>query len=321
MRILVTGGAGFIGSHVVLALVRHPHNSIVNIDKLSYCSDLRYLEECNGLPNYQFIHWNLCDAAFVLELFKKSNFDAVIHLAAESHVSNSFQTPINFFENNVKATQSLLEACRVYSVKKFLYISTDEVYGGDNISPASEGTLLNPTNPYSASKAACEHLVNAYKISFKIPVLLVRLNNVYGPHQHSEKVIPRFIISLLNGRRCTIEGSGMQKRNFLYITDAVNGILTVFEKGEVGQVYNIGTEFNISILELVELLLERVYPKGMTLDHIEYIKDRPHNDLVYPIDSSKLQKLGWRIQVDWSEGITHTVSWYRKRVGTVKSKL
>ena len=321
MKILVTGGAGFIGSHVVHALVRHPQNSVINIDKLSYCSDLSYLEECSGLPNYQFVHWNLCDAAFVLDLFKKYKFDAVIHLAAESHVSNSFQSPVNFFENNVKATQSLLEASRVYPLQKFLYISTDEVYGGDNTTAANEDTTLNPTNPYSASKAACEHLVNAYKNSFKIPVLLVRLNNVYGPHQHSEKVIPRFIVSLLRGGKCTIEGSGNQKRNFLYITDAVNGILTVFEKGELGQVYNIGTEFNISILELVKLLLERIYPEGRTSDHIEYIKDRPHNDIVYPIDSSKLHKLGWRLQVDWNEGITHTVRWYRKRIDRVKSKL
>ncbi|KAI6656993.1 DTDP-D-glucose 4,6-dehydratase [Oopsacas minuta] len=321
MKILVTGGAGFIGSHIVLALVKQPQNSIYNVDKLSYCSDLRNLKECNNLPNYQFIYGNLCDTTFVLDLFEKFKFDAVIHLAAESHVSNSFQAPIEVFENNVKSTQSLLEACRKSPVRRFLYVSTDEVYGGDNTTPVSEDTILRPTNPYSASKAACEHIVNAYKTSFKIPVVVVRLNNVYGPHQHKEKVIPRFISALLHGDKCTIEGSGKQKRNFLYIADAVDGVLTVFQKGVNGEVYNIGTEFNITIIDLVKLLLEQIQPKGRIVDFIEYIKDRPHNDLVYPIDSSKLQMLGWSVQVGWEQGIKQSIEWYQQQLEKINSKL
>ena len=321
-RILVTGGAGFIGSHVVLSLTKHPHCSVYNVDKLSYCSDPSNLKECNLLPNYQFIHGNLCDTGFVLALFARFKFDAVIHLAAESHVTNSFQNPINFFENNVKSTHSLLEACRVYPVKKFLYISTDEVYGGNNITPAREDTVLNPTNPYSASKAASEHLVNAYKTSYNMPSIVVRLNNVYGPHQHYEKVIPKFTLALLRGEKCPIEGAGRQQRNFLYISDAVDGILTVFERGQIGEVYNIGIEFSISILDLVTHLSNQIGPIGYSeASRIEYITDRPHNDLAYPIDCSKLHRLGWRRQVEWGDGIKRTVEWYRQRYQTIKSKL
>ena len=325
MRILVTGGAGFIGSHLVLNLVKHSHYSIYNVDKLSYSSDPSNLKECNILPNYQFIHGNLCHTAFVLALFDKYKFDAVIHLAAESHVTNSYQNPINFFENNVKSTHSLLEACRVHPVTKFLYISTDEVYGGHNTAAVSEDTVLSPTNPYSASKAACEHLINAYKASYSIPSIVVRLNNVYGPHQHCEKVIPKFTLALLRGDKCTIEGSGRQKRNFLYISDAVSGILTVFEKGEIGEVYNIGTEFSIRILDLVAHLSSQITQNGtretFPVDSIEYIEDRPHNDPVYLIDSSKLHGLGWAVQVGWEEGIKRTVEWYKRKYQAVKSKL
>ena len=321
-RILVTGGAGFIGSHLVISLVKDPLNSVYNVDKLSYCSDPSNLKECSILPNYEFTHGNLCDTAFVLALFARFKFDAVIHLAAESHVTNSYQNPINFFENNVKSTHSLLEACRVYPVKKFLYISTDEVYGGFNTTPVSEDTVLKPTNPYSASKAACEHLVNAYKTSYNIPSLIVRLNNVYGPHQHCEKVIPKFTLALLRGDKCTIEGSGRQRRNFLYISDAVGGILTVFNSGQIGEIYNIGTDFSIMILELVTHLSNQIKPNGhKDSSPIEYIADRPHNDLVYPIDCCKVQRLGWRVQVEWGEGIKRTVEWYKQQYQAIKSKL
>ena len=287
MNILVTGGAGFIGSHIVISLLKNKRNTVHNVDKLSYCSDISNLEECINLPNYHFIHANLCNVSFVTNLFERCRFDAVIHLAAESHVSNSFQNPIDIFQNNTNSTQSLLEACRQYPVKKFLYVSTDEVYGGDHRIPVGEETALKPTNPYSASKAACEQLVSAYSSSYKVPSLIVRLNNVYGPHQHNEKVIPRFIQSLLRGDQCTIEGSGGQRRNFLYISDAVSGILKVLERGEVGEVYNIGTEFNISIYDLVFQLLSHIQPNLFSPSQSEVIKfiaDRPHNDMMYPID-------------------------------------
>ena len=324
MNYLVTGGAGFIGSHIVISLLKNKHNSVHNVDKLSYCSDLSNLEECTSEPNYHFVHANLCNVSYVSRLFERCKFDVVIHLAAESHVSNSFQDPIEFSQNNINSTHSLLEACRRYPVKRFLYVSTDEVYGGDHKIPVSERTVLRPTNPYSASKAACEHLVCAYHSSFKIPSLVVRLNNVFGPHQHSEKVIPRFIQSLLRGDKCTIEGSGKQKRSFLYISDAVSGIMAVLERGEIGEAYNIGTEFNISIYDLVFELLSHIHPKidsPSESDAMEFIPDRPHNDMMYPVDCKKIGKLGWSVQVRWEVGIKQTIQWYKWKAGMLTAKL
>ncbi|KAJ3102125.1 hypothetical protein HDU97_000767 [Phlyctochytrium planicorne] len=273
MNILVTGGAGFIASHVVIKLVKaYPNYQIINLDKLDYCSTLKNLADIKEYPNYKFIKGDITITDFVNFLLKEYKIDVVFHFAAQSHVDNSFGDSFEFTKNNVLGTHVLLEAARLHGVKKFIHVSTDEVYGEtDYAKPCcDEDANLSPSNPYSATKAAAECLAQAYLKSFKLPVIITRSNNIYGPHQYPEKVIPKFICSLLNGKKWLvsqnvldeynlrfsfIHGDGSNSRHYLYISDAVDAFITVLKSGIPGEAYNIGTDFEISNRHLARYLL------------------------------------------------------------------
>ncbi|KAJ8031258.1 dTDP-D-glucose 4,6-dehydratase [Holothuria leucospilota] len=316
-RILFSGGSGFIGSHVVDKLVLHPHIQyyVVNYDKLDYCASLKNNSLVEGKSNYKFVKGDINDKLKLLQVMKNEKCDTVMHFAAQSHVDNSFRNDKPFHEANVKGTQTLLEAAREYGISLFLHVSTDEVYGGESIVPLTESAELNPTNPYSKSKAMGEKLARSYWNKYGFPVIVTRGNNVYGPRQYPEKVIPKFISLLQNGRKCCIHGDGSPSRNFMYVDDAATAYLTVLGKGRPGEIYNIGTDFRTSIKELSETIIRKILPQVPDSEYenyIEFVKDRPHNDKSYLIDSSKLENLGWKPLMQWEKGLDITVRWYAK---------
>jgi dTDP-glucose 4,6-dehydratase/UDP-glucose 4,6-dehydratase len=292
MRILVTGGCGFIGSNFINFIENMKNDVyIVNIDKLDYCSNLHNIESsCKTYIN---------DTEKVLEILHKESIDTVIHFAAQTHVDNSFITSLNFTRDNILGTHSLLEACRIYGkIFKFIHISTDEVYG--QTEGACENSIMNPTNPYAASKAAAECIVKSYYYSFNLPIIICRMNNVYGTSQHPEKIIPKFIKSIKEGKKCTVHGNGYSRRAFVHTHDVCDAIYTLLTKGRVPEIYNIGTENkDLSVLELLDLILKTIKPGESLNDWIDYVPDRNFNDFRYLINSDKLKKLGWSEQKEF----------------------
>ncbi|XP_038050447.1 dTDP-D-glucose 4,6-dehydratase-like [Patiria miniata] len=316
-RILLTGGAGFIGGHVVSNLVeRYPDYYVVNYDKLEYCSCLKNLEKIATKPNYKFVNGDICDEDKLREVLHQERIDTVLHFAAQSHVDNSFRSADNFTRSNVQGTSTLLETAKQYGgITLFLHVSTDEVYGGNSKVALTEEAPLNPMNPYSKSKAEAEIIAKSYWDKYRFPVIITRGNNVYGPHQFPEKVVPKFIGLLLKGKKCCIHGDGTCTRNFMYVQDAVEAYLTVLHKGEVGEIYNIGTEFRISVNGVANILTQKILGHKKDEDehegHMEFVQDRPHNDKDYPIDSSKLRSLDWCPKMPWDKGLDITIEWYR----------
>lgn len=311
-NILITGGAGFIGSHVVIRLVKkYPHYNIFNLDKLDYCSSLKNLESIQDAPNYVFIKGDILSLDLVSYIIRSNKIDTILHFAAKTHVDNSFFNSLEFTKNNILGTHILLEASKVLKVKRFIHVSTDEVYGEKAFEDdAMETSVLEPTNPYAATKAGAEHLVKSYYKSFKLPVLITRGNNVFGPHQYPEKVIPKFISRLERGQSCCVHGDGTHRRSFLYIEDVAAAFELILHRGVVGEIYNIGTSFEISTEELAKKLLN-IY--GVTgKNSIEYCPDRLFNDQRYAIDASKLYALGWKPQFDFDEGLRRTIAWYKQ---------
>ncbi|XP_050006358.1 dTDP-D-glucose 4,6-dehydratase isoform X2 [Alexandromys fortis] len=315
-RVLVTGGAGFIASHVVVSLVEdYPNYLIINLDKLDYCASLKNLEPVSNKQNYKFIQGDICDSHFVKLLFKVEKIDIVLHFAAQTHVDLSFVRAFEFTYVNVYGTHVLVSAAYEARVEKFIYVSTDEVYGGSLDQEFDESSPKQPTNPYASSKAAAECFVQSYWERYKFPVVITRSSNVYGPHQYPEKVIPKFISLLQHGRKCCIHGSGLQRRNFLYAADVVEAFLTVLRKGEPGEIYNIGTNFEMSVVQLAKELIQLIKEtssESETESWVDYVHDRPHNDMRYPMKSEKIHSLGWKPKVPWEEGIKKTVEWYRE---------
>lgn len=294
-NVLVTGGCGFIASNFLnIMKKRHPEINFVNIDKLDYCSNIENVE--SGVAT--FVKGNVGDASLVEHLIKLYSFDAVFHFAAQSHVDNSFENALSFTMDNTHATHVLVEACRRHIPDvEFIHFSTDEVYGESktDVPFTEEEGVLRPTNPYSASKAAAEMIVRSYIESFKMNIKIIRCNNVYGPRQYPEKLIPKFKRLLKEGKRCTVHGSksAMIKRAFMHVEDVVDAVDTVWKKGTPGEVYNIASDDELTVMELTKLMIETIQKTTNHDEWITYVDDRPFNDSRYHICAKKLKSLGW----------------------------
>ena len=314
--ILVTGGAGFIGSHVVEYLViNYPEYDVVNLDILDYCSTRKNIQFLEKYKNYHFVEGNILSHDLINFIMTEFKIDTVVHFAAQTHVDNSFGNSLQFTYANVLGTHVLCECAKKNKVSRFIHVSTDEVYG-EVETDAVENTILDPTNPYSASKAAAEHIVKSYFKSFKLPIIITRSNNIYGTRQFPEKLIPKCICLLANDKPCFIHGNGSKTRKYLYVKDVVSAFDTIIHKGEVGNTYNIGTDNEKSIKEVVTDLVHLM--KGEDADpskYMNFVEDRLFNDLRYAVDSKKLISLGWKPKQDWLEGLKHTIEWYKKNAG------
>lgn len=308
MKLLVTGGAGFIGSCFVRHILnKYPDYKVINIDALTYAGNIANLDDVDDNPNYYFAHGDIRDQRLVSELVSQA--DAVINFAAESHVDRSISEPEIFIDTNVKGTLNLLQAAKNSNVQRYLQVSTDEVYGSlGNTGYFYETTPIAPNSPYSASKASADLLVRAYYETYKMPVLITRCSNNYGPYQYPEKLIPFFISQLLKGEKVPVYGDGMNVRDWLYVYDHCAAIDTVLHKGRVGEVYNIGGHNEKTNLEITRIILEAM---GKDESSIKYVEDRLGHDRRYAIDNTKIQtELGWEPSVTFEEGIKLTIDWY-----------
>ncbi|KOM48625.1 hypothetical protein LR48_Vigan07g232900 [Vigna angularis] len=314
-NILITGAAGFIASHVTTKLInKYPSYKIVALDKVDYCSTVRNLRSCISSPNFKFVRGDIATADMVNHILIEEKIDTIMHFAAQTHVDNSFGNSMEFTYNNIYGTHVLLEACRVTNyVKRFIHVSTDEVYGEtdleDNIGNHETSQLL-PTNPYSATKAGAEMLVMAYHRSYGLPVITSRGNNVYGPNQYPEKLVPKFILLAMRGEKLPIHGDGSNVRSYLHCADVAEAFDVILHRGEIGQIYNIGTKKERSVLDVAEDIckLFKLNPK----DVIEFVQDRPFNDKRYFLDDQKLKQLGWEERISWEEGLKRTIDWYQE---------
>lgn len=326
MKIMVTGGAGFIGSAVIRQAIALGHD-VINIDSLTYAANLASLVSASDSEHYSFENIDICDASAVKKLFKRYNPDAVMHLAAESHVDRSIDGPGAFIQTNVIGTFNLLQAAREHwaglddegqKVFRFHHISTDEVYGDlDKDDPAfTEDTPYDPSSPYSASKAASDHLVRAWGRTYGLPILVTNCSNNYGPYQFPEKLIPVVILKALHGEDIPVYGAGDNIRDWLYVDDHADALLTVLEKGVIGETYNIGGNNERSNLELVKTICKIIDDKNIGPAHpaenlITFVEDRPGHDRRYAINAEKIKNdLGWEPKIQWDEGFEQTVTWY-----------
>ena len=317
MKLLVTGGAGFIGSCFVRHILKkHSDYKIINLDALTYCGNIENLKDIESNPNYTFVHGNICDRKLVRELIPQ--VDCVVNFAAESHVDNSIKTPEIFIETNVQGTLNLLQACKELGIERFLQVSTDEVYGTlGKDGYFYETTPLAPNSPYSASKASADLLVRAYHETFGLPVLNTRCSNNYGPYQYPEKLIPFFISKLLKGEKVPVYGDGLNVRDWLYVYDHCEAIDVVLHKGKIGEVYNIGGHNEKTNLEITHLILDAM---GKDESSIEYVQDRLGHDRRYAISNDKVTaELGWKPSLTFEEGIKITIDWYLNNQDWMKS--
>jgi dTDP-glucose 4,6-dehydratase len=313
MKLLVTGGAGFIGSHFIKFMFRnYPEYRILNLDLLTYAGNLANLHEIKSHPNYHFVQGDICDQELVESLVSGSGgepVDCIIHFAAESHVDRSIADSYRFVRTNIVGTQTLLEAARKYQLKKFVQISTDEVYGSLGPSGSfTEDTPLRPNSPYSASKAGGDLLVRAYHKTYGVPVNISRCSNNYGPNQHPEKLIPLMIQNALKDRPLPLYGDGKNIRDWLYVEDHCAAIDRILHHGKDGETYNIGGNNEWTNLQIAETILDMLNkPKSL----IQFVKDRPGHDRRYAIDATKINKeLGWKPKTDFYDGLKQTIKWY-----------
>lgn len=310
MNILITGGAGFIGSNFVHYLLKkRPDYTMVNVDKLTYAGNLENLEGVRNNPKYTFEKADVCDRDAIERMVDKYSIDAIIHFAAESHVDRSIMGAAEFVRTNVTGTQVLLDIARQRNMKRFLQVSTDEVYGSlGETGLFTEDTPLHPNSPYSASKAGADMLALAYQHTFGLPVVVTRCSNNYGPYQFPEKLIPLMIANALNDKPLPVYGDGKNVRDWLHVHDHCVAIDAVFHDGKIGEVYNIGGSNEWKNIDIVKLVLKLV---GKTESLITYVKDRPGHDRRYAIDSSKIRKdLNWKPAYTFEQGIQETVRWY-----------
>ena len=325
--IIITGGAGFIGSHVVRLFVnKYPEYNIINVDKLTYAGNLANLRDVEDKPNYKFVRLDICDFEAVLSLMRSEGVDGIIHLAAESHVDRSIVDPFAFARTNVMGTLSLLQAAKIYwesceegyEGKRFYHISSDEVYGALEFDKSlfTEQTSYNPHSPYSASKASSDHFVRAYHDTYGMPTIVTNCSNNYGPNQFPEKLIPLFISNIRQRKPLPVYGKGENVRDWLYVEDHARAIDLIFHKGDVAETYNIGGSNEWRNIDLIKVIIKTVdrllgNAEGHSLGLIEHIADRLGHDARYAIDSSKLRnELGWEPSVQFEEGIERTVRWY-----------
>jgi UDP-glucose 4,6-dehydratase len=321
IHILITGGCGFIGSNFINYLCdKYDDIFVLNIDKFDYAANEEFIKCKNDASKYKRITGDISDEKFILSCLQEHQINYIIHFAAQTHVDNSFQNSIKFTEDNVLGTHHLLEAIRAYQkLKLFIHISTDEVYGEIDLQDDSccEKSLLNPTNPYAATKACAEFLVKAYNYSFKLPYIIIRMNNVYGCNQYPEKLIPKFITLLLHDKKMTIHGKGDTRRNFIHARDASSAIMTILEhtmKNNENQnkIYNIGSNNEYSVIDIAEMLLKDIKGHDEKIeDWIEFVEDRNFNDFRYSINSEKLKKLGWNESINFLDGIKETIEYYK----------
>ncbi|KAG6207206.1 hypothetical protein E4U24_007862 [Claviceps purpurea] len=319
-NIMVTGGAGFIASWIVrhLTLTYPGAYNIVSFDKLDYCSSLNNMRVLDGRRNFNFYQGDLTNPVQVLDCMERYAIDTVLHFAAQSHVDLSFGNSYSFTHANVYGTHVLLESAKKVQIQRFIHVSTDEVYGEvkEDDHDLVESSILSPTNPYAASKAAAEMLVQSYNKSFKLPTIIVRSNNVYGPHQYPEKIIPKFTCLLNRARPVVLHGDGSPTRRYLYAGDAADAFDTILHKGQIGHIYNVGSSDEISNLDLCAKLLDTMGLEQGSPDQsrkwIKYTHDRPFNDRRYAVDGTKLRMLGWRQRVTLEDGLRTTVDWYCK---------
>lgn len=317
MKLLVTGGAGFIGSCFVRHILnKYKDYKVINLDALTYAGNIENLDDVKDNPNYKFVHGNICDKKLVRELVNE--VDAVINFAAESHVDRSITGPEIFIETNVQGTLNLLQASKEADIQRFLQISTDEVYGTlGKDGYFYETTPLAPNSPYSASKASADLLVRAYYETYKMPVLNTRCSNNYGPYQYPEKLIPFFISKLLKNEKVPVYGDGLNVRDWLYVYDHCSAIDVVLHKGRVGEVYNIGGHNEKTNLEITKIILQAM---GKDENSIEYVQDRLGHDRRYAIDNNKIRtELSWQPSLTFEEGIKLTIDWYLKNQDWIKS--
>jgi len=330
MKILITGGAGFIGSALIRYVIENTEHSVINLDKLTYAGNLESLKTVETDPRYQFVQADICDAVKVNSVLQLHQPDAIMHLAAESHVDRSIDGPAAFIETNIVGTYILVEAARNYwqiladdkkAQFRFHHISTDEVYGdlpNDN-SLFTEETSYAPSSPYSASKASSDHIVRAWHRTYGLPVVVTNCSNNYGPYHFPEKLIPLVILNALEGKPLPVYGDGKQIRDWLFVDDHARALLTVVEKGKIGETYNIGghnEKENIAVVRTICNILEELHPEkpsGLVnyQDLIKFVKDRPGHDLRYAIDAGKIaNELGWTPKETFETGLKKTVQWY-----------
>ncbi|KAG6524024.1 hypothetical protein ZIOFF_013913 [Zingiber officinale] len=311
--ILITGAAGFIASHVANRLVRnYPHYKVVVLDKLDYCSNLNNINPSRSSPNFKFVKGDIASADLVQFLLLTESIDTIMHFAAQTHVDNSFGNSFEFTKNNIYGTHVLLEACKVTGqIRRFIHVSTDEVYGEtdeDAVVGNNEASQMLPTNPYSATKAGAEMLVMAYGRSYGLPVITTRGNNVYGPNQFPEKLIPKFILLAMTGQPLPIHGDGSNVRSYLYCEDVSEAFEVVLHRGEIGHVYNIGTKKERTVIDVARDICGLFDLDPGT--HIKFVDNRPFNDQRYFLDDQKLKNLGWSERTTWEEGLRKTTEWY-----------
>jgi dTDP-glucose 4,6-dehydratase len=321
-KILVTGGAGFIGSAFVRLIINKDRftfqeNGPCVIDSLTYAGDLKRLEEVKG--KFKFYKTDICNKKQIDLIFAKERPEIVVHFAAESHVDRSINDATAFIETNIKGTQIIIDASRKYKVNKFIFISTDEVYGEIARGKFNENFPIKPNSPYAASKAAADLLVQSYIRTYQFPAIIIRPSNNYGPWQYPEKLIPLAILRILAGGKIPVYGRGENVREWLYVDDCVRGILMVMRRGKIGQIYNLGSTCESKNIDTVKLLLKAL---GASQDRFEFVKDRLGHDIRYSLNSRKVTKeLGWKPSIKLVEGLKLTVDWSIKRQGWLRSKL
>lgn len=314
-KMLITGGAGFIGSNFIhYILSKYNDYQVINLDKLTYAANLENLKDIEDNKNYKFIHGDIADKEFIFKLFEDKKFDIVINFAAESHVDNSILNPQIFTITNILGTQVLLDACRKYNIKRFHQVSTDEVYGelplDDKSILFTEKTPLNPSSPYSASKASADMLVKSYYRTYSLPITISRCSNNYGPYQHLEKLIPLMISKAINNDNLPVYGNGLNVRDWLHVYDHCTAIDLIIHEGKIGEIYNIGGNNEKSNIDVVKIILKEL---GKSEKLIKYVNDRPGHDLRYAIDSTKIKTtLNWNPVYSFEKGILDTIKWYTK---------